>query len=118
MYRPLRFMLWLAVWTLLISLFTTFGFFVIGTIIMSGTRPDIPEMIKMLTLVSLIFGLCLYVLNLPFMLLGFLNPFFRERFCACLFTKSTPINAAQSDTNLPHQESSEGDGSASETLIE
>ena len=90
-YRPLCFMLWLALCTLLGSLFATFGFFIVGTFIMSsGSGPDILEAILMLTLVGLILGLCLYVLNLPFMILGFVNPFFRERFNACLRLKSMP----------------------------
>lgn len=90
-YRPLCFMLWLALWTLLGSLFATYGFFIVGTFIMSsGSGPDILEAILMLTLVGLIFGLCLYVLNLPFMILGFANPFFRERFNTCLRLKSIP----------------------------
>ncbi len=91
-YRPLRFMLWLALWTILTSLFTMFGFFVVGTLIMSsgGLAQYNLEMILMLILVGLACGLCLYVLNLPFMILGFANPFFRERFCACLGLQSTP----------------------------
>lgn len=117
-YRPPRFMLWMAVWMLLVSLITTFGFFIVGTLIMSsGSRPDILEAIKMLTIVGLIIGLCLYVFNLPFMILGFANPFFRERFCACLFPRSIPTTEAHSNTNRPHQEKSEDGGSVTETLI-
>lgn len=104
-YRPLCFMLWMALWTLLCSLITTFGFFIVGTHIMSsGPRPDILEAILMLTLIGLMFGLCLYVLNLPFMLLGFANPFFRKRFCACLCPRSMPTTAAQSNTNLSSEQ--------------
>jgi hypothetical protein len=66
-----------------------------------------------MTIAGLIIGLCLYVLNLPFILLGFANPFFRERFCACLFTKSTPRNAAQPDTSQPYREGSESGSSVS-----
>ena len=124
-YRPLSFMLWLALWTLLGSLITTFGFFIVGTLIMSsGSRPDILAAVLMLSLVGLILGLCLYVINLPFMILGFANPFFRERFYACLRLKSMPTIAAHSYTNLsskkqsPDQETSEDDGSVSETLIQ
>lgn len=97
-YRPLYFMLWLAVWMLLVSLCTTFGFFIVGTVLMSsGSWPDIPEMIKMLSLVGVTIGLCLYVLNLPFMILGFANPFFRERFCACLCPNSMTATAPNPD---------------------
>jgi len=91
-YRPLCFMLWMALWTLLGSLFATFGFFIVGTFLMSSgaSGPDLLEAILMLSLVGLILGLCLYVLTLPFMILGFANPFFRERFNACLRLKSMP----------------------------
>jgi len=93
-YRPPRFMLWLAVWMLLISLITTFGFFIVGTTLMSsGPGPDILQAILMLTLIGLIFGLCLYILNLPFMILAFYSPFFRERLNTCLQLKSMPTNA-------------------------
>ena len=90
-YRPLCFMLWLALWTILGSLFATFGFFIVGTFIMSsGSGPDILQAILMLSFVGLILGLFLYVLNLPFMILGFANPFFRERFNTCLRLKLMP----------------------------
>jgi hypothetical protein len=124
-YRPPRFMLWMAVWMLLVSLITTFGFFIVGTAITSsGPGPDVLKAILMLTLVGLIFGLFLYVLNLPFMILGFANPFFRERFCACLCPKSMPTTEARSNTNLldelqiPAQKTSEDGGSVSETPIQ
>jgi hypothetical protein len=117
-YSPLNFMFWMAVWMLLVSLCTTFVFFIVGIIITSSRPgPDILEAIKMLILTGLIIGLCLYVLNLPFMLLGFANPFFRERFCACLFPKSTPTTTAQPDTKEPHRESSESGDSVLKTQI-
>jgi len=96
-YRPLNFMLWMALWTLLCSLITTFGFFIVGTAITSsGPGLDILEAIKMLSLVGLIIGLCLYVLILPFMILGFANPFFRERLKTCLQLKTMPTTAISS----------------------
>lgn len=33
-------------------------------------------------------GLCLYVLILPFVILGFASPFFRKRLCGCLNLKT------------------------------
>jgi hypothetical protein len=99
-YRPLNFMLWLALWTPLVSLVTTFVFYIVGFAIMSsGSGPYILQMILMVSIVGLIFGLCLYVMNLPFMILGFTNPFFRERFCSCLRLKSIPTNATQLNAN-------------------
>jgi MFS family permease len=88
-YRPVCFMLWLALWTVLGSLVAMLGFIVVGSIIMSG-GPDLSEGIMIVVLGGSIIGLCLYVLNLPFMVLGFTNPLFRERLFACLGLKSVP----------------------------
>jgi hypothetical protein len=92
-YRPVCFMLWLALWTLLGGLFATLGLLIVGSIIMSS-GPDLAEAIMTLAVAGSIIGLCLYVLNLPFMILGFANAFFRERFCACLGLKSMPCGLA------------------------
>ncbi len=89
-YRPARFMLWLALWTLLVSLVAMLGFIVVSSIIMSSW-PGLSEGISIVLLGGLTFGLYLYALNFPFMILGFTNPFFRERFCACLGLK--PVSA-------------------------
>ena len=106
-YSPLKFMLWMALYTLVGSLITMFGFFIVATAIMSsGPGPDILEAILMVLLVGLIFGLFLYVINLPFMILAFCSPFFRERFYACLRLKSMPTNATQSNTNLSYENQS------------
>lgn len=87
-YRPARFMLWLALWTLLGSLVAIFAFVGVASLIMAG-GPDLSKTLAVLMfiLAGLTLGLCLYVLNLPFMILGFAHPFFRERFCACLGLK-------------------------------
>jgi hypothetical protein len=85
-YRPVCFMLWLVLWMLLGSLIATLGFLIVASIITSSGS-GLSELILMFVLAGLIYGLCLYVLNLPFMILGFAHPFFRERFCACLRLK-------------------------------
>lgn len=95
-YRPVCFMLWLALWILLGSMFAMFGFIIVGSIIMSS-GPDFSVAILMFTLAGLIFGLCLYVLNLPFMILGFASSFFRERLCVCLRLKPMPVASKQAD---------------------
>jgi len=93
-YRPVRFMLWLALWILLGSSVALVGFIIVGSMIMSG-GPRFSEAILILVVGGSILGLCLYVLNLPFMILGFAHPFFRERFCACLGLKSVPGDLAK-----------------------
>jgi hypothetical protein len=105
-YRPVCFMLWLALWTLLGSTFATFGFLIVASMIMSS-GPDLAEAILMLTLAGLILGLALYVLNLPFMILGFAHPFFRERFCACLRLKSIPTTAGRTDSDRLNEQGSD-----------
>ena len=95
-YRPVCFILWLALWILLGSIIATFGFVILVSTIMS-IRQDPFDAILMFTLAGLIFGLCLYALNLPFMILGFAHPFFRERFCACLRLKETLAVPQQAD---------------------
>ena len=96
-YRPVRFILWLVLWTILGSIFAMIGYIIVGTIIMSS-GPDLSEMLSIIGFGGLIFGLYLFVLNLPFMILGFVHPFFRERFCACLRLKPVPAAPKQAGT--------------------
>ncbi|MHC4436312.1 MAG: hypothetical protein ACYS3S_03050 [Planctomycetota bacterium] len=104
-YRPVCFMLWLALWILLSSLVAMFGFIIVGSIIMSG-GPDFsePNLILMLIMSGFVFGLFLYALNFPFMILGFVNPFFRERFCACLRLKAVSAAPKQADIDLINEQ--------------
>jgi hypothetical protein len=89
-YGPFRFMLWLALWTMVISLVGTITNFLISV------GPSVEELIRQMPqvlLVGLIFAICIYVLNLPFMVLAFVTPFFRERFYAYFHLKSMPISS-------------------------
>lgn len=49
--------------------------------------------IPQVLLVTLIFAICIYILSLPFMILAFATPFFRERFYAYFHLKSMPISS-------------------------
>jgi len=99
-YRPVSFMLWLALWTVLNSFIATFGFLIVMSIIFAS-GPVFSEAILMFIVAGSIFGLFLYVLNLPFMILGFAHPFFRKRFCACLGLESTPTTTGRADADRP-----------------
>ncbi len=46
--------------------------------------------VLMLSFVGLLLGLGLYLFNLPFMILGFTSPLFRERFSRCLGLELMP----------------------------
>ncbi|MBW7989904.1 MAG: hypothetical protein FVQ84_07805 [Planctomycetes bacterium] len=121
-YSGLRFVLYLALWTIAVCLASTLVFYPIVFIIQ-----QVPVPISTVLLVALIsglaFGTFLYVINLPFMILVFYSPFFRERFYACLRLKSMPTTTPQPNTSQPneqqspHPERPEDGGSVSETLI-
>ncbi len=85
-YRPVPFMLWLAVWMIVGGVVATLiSFAVLLTALSSGPSvSQIPEVIFQFTIAGAILGLSLYVLHLPYMLLGFASPFFRTRLQACL----------------------------------
>lgn len=89
-YRPVRFMLWLALWVIVCSMLNIFGFIVVMSIIFSSWPEFSAQAIFAFALATLVICLFLYLLNLPYMILGFVNSFFRERFCACLNLKSKP----------------------------
>jgi MFS family permease len=85
-YRPGHFMAWLAVWMALGGAIGMLGSYVVilGVLSSGPDASQLPLVILMAGLMGLVLGLCLYVLNLPFMLLGFASPFFRTRLQACL----------------------------------
>ncbi|MCP4611093.1 MAG: hypothetical protein GY845_20480 [Planctomycetes bacterium] len=98
-YTGLRFILWLALWSI-VSCFAAMMILVVFTMIIQ--RPPL-QMLKTILfqvlITGLVTGLLLYVINLPFIILAIYSPFFRERFYACLRLKSMTTAAAQSNTN-------------------
>ena len=105
-YGPWRFMLWLALWTMVISLVAIITYFLISV------GPSAKELIRQMPqvlLVGLIFAICIYMLNLPFMVLAFVTPFFRRRFYAYFHLKSMPVSSppAASSRQLDEQSDSE-----------
>lgn len=99
-YSSLRFMLYLAFWTIVACLVSMFVVFLTVSIIQQMTV-SISSVLIMIPIVSLILGACLYVIVFPFMILAIYSPFFRERFYACLRLKSMPTTAANPNTNPP-----------------
>ena len=101
-YRPVYFMLWLALGIIICSILSSLGFIIVVSIIFSSCPEFSTGAIFIFTLAALVFGLFIYLLNLPYFILGFVNPFFRERFCACLNLKSMPA-VTDSDLNQPDE---------------
>jgi hypothetical protein len=108
-YSGLRFMLWLPVWSVATGIASTLSYFGIGLIIMSIAGNSIPSYLMLLQVfaVGLVFGLCLYVINLPYMILAFCSPFFRERFYACLRLRSMPTTAGRTDSDRLNEQGSD-----------
>ncbi len=85
-YRPVPFMLWLAVWTIVGGVAAMLlAFAVLLSVLSSGpSASEIPEVMVQTLVAGAIIGLCLYALNVPYLLLGFASPFFRARLQVCL----------------------------------
>jgi len=91
-YGPCRFMLWLALWAMVISIAAIIAYF----LIFEGQVEELIRQMPKVLYVGFIFGLYIYILNLPFMILAFASPFFRERFYAYFHLKSMPISSSSS----------------------
>jgi MFS family permease len=88
-YGPVQFMLYLALWTVAVCLAGTLAFYSIGFIVGEMTVP-ISTLLLVAVIGGSVIGACIYVINLPYMILALGSPFFRERFYACLRLKSMP----------------------------
>jgi hypothetical protein len=84
-YGPVRFMLWQALWTVTAALVAMLAF----AVIVSLAAGFMPPLLQVL-IVGLVGGLLLCAIDLPFMVLAFCSPFFRERFFACLHLRLMP----------------------------
>ncbi len=78
-YRPVRFMLWLAVWNAVCSVAGAAVF--VGVLMLTaGSVNNGPAVLTEIVVPGLVLGLCLYAVDLPYLLLMFSSPFFRRRF--------------------------------------
>ena len=104
-YSSLRFMLYLAFWTVTVCLASMLVFYPIVFIIQQVPVP-ISTVLLVALIAGLAFGAFLYVIVFPFMILALWSSFFRERFYACLRLKSMPTTTEQADTDQPIEQSS------------
>jgi len=79
-YDPLRFMLWLAAWSTLCSLAGMTAFW--GVVKPEGAHAihNLQSALVQVVVPGAVCSLCLYAVNLPYLLLMFTSPFFRRRF--------------------------------------
>jgi len=102
-YSSLRFVLYLAFWTVTACIVT--ALVISSTVfIIQQTPVSISAVLLMVPVVGLVLGACLYVIVFPYVILALRSAFFRERFYACLRLKSMPTNAAQADADLPGEQ--------------
>ena len=97
-YGPVRFMLWLAVWMVAACLACTLVFYTIVFFFAQKIQVPITTILFVASAVGLVFAGCLYVINLPYMILALLSSFFRERFYACLHLK--PMSAVRQQADI------------------
>ncbi len=102
-YSGLRFVLYLALWTVAVCLASTLVFYPTVFIIQQVPVP-ISTVLLVALIAGLAFGAFLYVIVFPFMILALRSSFFRERFYACLRLKSMPTAIVQADTDLPGEQ--------------
>jgi hypothetical protein len=91
-YRPVSFMLWLAVWTVAANLVSMPVAYSIIFIVHRVSVP-ISTILFFMSEKGSVYGAFLYAIVLPFMILALRSSFFRERFYACLRLKSMPATA-------------------------
>ena len=102
-YGPVRFLLWLAVWMVVVCLASMILFYVITFFIQKVSIP-ITRIVFMASIVGLILAIFLYVINLPYMILALGSSFFRERFYACLRLKAISEAPQQADIGRINQQ--------------
>ncbi len=87
-YSGIKFMLFLAIWMLVICIAGMYAFYFIllGT---QGVSIASLKVVFVASIAGIIIGLICYFVNIPFMILGFVSPFFRDRFYASLNLEST-----------------------------
>ncbi|MHC4620911.1 MAG: hypothetical protein ACYTEQ_24455 [Planctomycetota bacterium] len=115
-YSGVVFMLWLAVWVIAAAMASMLVLYT-SAFIIQGASISAFIVLMVACVGGLVFGLCVYVINLPYMILGLRSAFFRERFYACLRLKSMSgaagpaVESGQFAEQEPTPEVSENGGS-------
>lgn len=92
-YSPKAFLLWSVLCLPVCSITAMIGYFIVGNSIMNSTFK--PEDFLQVMAVGLIIGFLLYFVILPFLIISFVIPFYRKRFCDCLRLKTSQLIAEQ-----------------------
>jgi hypothetical protein len=102
-YSNLRFMLWLALWCVVVCVASTMAIYSIMFVI-SGFPVSIFRILLAFVPIGLVFGLCAYVIVLPYMILAFRCSFFRQRFYDCFHLPAmAALSTDESEADAPKQ---------------
>ncbi len=94
-YAPLAFLAWLVVWSLLFTAITAVLLAGIPQFLSSAVPMDLRiRLLLRQGVAGLALGLCLYAINLPYVLLMFRSSFFRQRFRIWLGIEPSGISPA------------------------
>ena len=83
-YRPIRFLLLLAAWTVAFSAVALPLGFLLGSALTADWSSDILPVLGVFLLAGAILGVCVFLISLSFVLVGLRSPLFRPRLFACL----------------------------------
>jgi hypothetical protein len=83
-YRPTRFLLLLAAWTVAFSAVALPLGFLLQSAVTTGWSSDILPVLGVFLLAGAIMGVCVFLVSLSFVLVGLRSPLFRPRLFACL----------------------------------
>jgi hypothetical protein len=92
-YGGIRLCVWLFVWTMVASAVNLLIYMVVMYFVSQGQIP-ISQMLGQLVMVMLVLGLCIYVINLSFVILGLISGFYRERLYALLNLQPVAVTHA------------------------
>jgi len=79
-YRPAVFVLLLALFLFVLCITFMIGYVVTGVIYSNVMPPIVPTLLQILMIGSVL-SLVIYLINLPFLIVGFVVPFYRKRIC-------------------------------------
>jgi hypothetical protein len=83
-YRPIRFLLLLAAWTVAFSAVALPLGFLLGSALTADWSSDILPVLGVFLLAGAILGVCVFLVSLSFVLVGLHSPLLRPRLFACL----------------------------------
>ncbi len=92
-YNGVRFMLWLLLWSIVSAAIIMFVFMAIMLFSISASLDNIRMILMQVPIGGLAYGLFVYLINLPFMILVLRSGFYRKRFYGCfhLVSMTTPV---------------------------